>query len=503
MELNKLSFTARHRSPWQIFDLTQLFVKQNYWPLLKIYLSMVVPFAALIFTFTPIQYAGIIVWWFKPLLERPLLDYLAKRSFSSNCTTWQAISSLRKLRFSTILLMLSWHRFSPHRAYLAAVDQLERQYGAKATKRKNLLTARCDAKQTWWMIFCVHIELVLVLAMFAAIYFFLPQGTHIDQAFLSESFENGFIEEVYFFNYIVAISLVAPYFTAGGFLMYLNSRIKLEAWDIELAFKQIVNKLSSSTLAIFLLFSLWLPTDYAFAEQTQTPAAVEQAQASRGEFSDTLRQQVANLYQEHELIEKQITWQPVSDEPEEFTMPEWFDTIIEFFKAVSAISPYIGYIMWIIVLLLVAWIIWIAFNHKLPWIMKDPQTIKKPTNQLNELPSFFSELKLDDWPDDLITASQKAMQDDNLRLALAYLLRHALICADQFYAIKLSKSMTENECQQALLATLPTRFHAVYRALFQYWIQLAWAHRPTEKKDIQQLLSQIAQLQWEESHEVA
>src|SRR5690606_7827088 len=56
-------------------------------------------------------------------------------------------------------------------------------------------------------------------------------------------------------NYL-AITMVAPFYVACGFSLYLNRRIKLEAWDIDIAFQRIVNKRSpaaSGSLAVLLL----------------------------------------------------------------------------------------------------------------------------------------------------------------------------------------------------------------------------------------------------------
>jgi hypothetical protein len=38
--------------------------------------------------------------------------------------------------------------------------------------------------------------------------------------------------------YAVAIGFVEPFYVAGGFGMYLNRRVELEAWDIEQEFRR-------------------------------------------------------------------------------------------------------------------------------------------------------------------------------------------------------------------------------------------------------------------------
>ena len=51
---------------------------------------------------------------------------------------------------------------------------------------------------------------------------------------------------VYTLAGIAAITLVMPFHTMAGFALYLNRRIELEAWDIEISFRNIASRKQSA-----------------------------------------------------------------------------------------------------------------------------------------------------------------------------------------------------------------------------------------------------------------
>jgi hypothetical protein len=48
--------------------------------------------------------------------------------------------------------------------------------------------------------------------------------------------------------YFTAFGLVGPIYAAAGFTLYLNRRIELEGWDIELKFRRLTARLAAVRL---------------------------------------------------------------------------------------------------------------------------------------------------------------------------------------------------------------------------------------------------------------
>ena len=53
--------------------------------------------------------------------------------------------------------------------------------------------------------------------------------------------------------------------------------------------------------------------------------------------------------------------------------------------------------------------------------------------------------------------------------------------------------MTERECKQAIDASVPEQWQAVFGTLFSAWVSVAWGHRKPNI-DFEQLAEQIKQM---------
>lgn len=491
MDLNQLSFNARNRTPWQVFDLTILMVKKHFLPMIKIIISLYLPLVILLQLAFSTTTASLILWWLKPVIERPLLDFLAKKSFSQPTTTWSCIASLKQLKFADIFMMLTLYRFSPNRVYLSPIEQLEKLSGKKRSSRKNVFLGRCDHKQTTWLLICLHMELILTMLFLAVAYNFIPQGTYIDDQFVFQSLANGDLELAYFYCYIIALVLVMPYFATGGFLTYLNGRIKLEAWDIELAFKRIVK-----SRALALLLPLFVCFNFTYSPDSSANETVAVTVDTRLENSnkqaDITRQEIADLYKEKQWIKTQTSWQPIIDDEENQEMDLSWLELFAFLKHFGALFAYIA---WGLVIIFCLWLAYKLYQVKGRMFID----VNAKTNNANkpaksDIPIFFNEIVEDIAPTQLLALAIKENEQNNLRKALMYLLQYSLFFAEQSAEVKLHKSMSEMECQSALLEVLPSENHHLYKRLFSTWIQQAWAHRNASREDVKNLIDEFQSL---------
>ncbi len=179
----------------------------------------------------------LVLFWFKPWLDRTLLFVMSRAVFGQSTqlsTLWQHRSAvLWGQWFSTLL----WRRFSPWRAYTQPIYQLEGQRGkANRRRRDQILRARRGAATMLQFAFS-NVELVLTMGIVAIAVWFAPQdsrGNFVQWIFKSESSVTNLISSV---TYATVILLLEPFYVAAGFLMYLNRRVELEAWDVEQEFR--------------------------------------------------------------------------------------------------------------------------------------------------------------------------------------------------------------------------------------------------------------------------
>ncbi|MCC6561247.1 MAG: hypothetical protein IT478_07820, partial [Xanthomonadales bacterium] len=137
----------------------------------------------------------------------------------------------------------------------------------------------------------LHIEVAITLSVFALALMFVPFD------FLDESAQVMFevlLEDpprwahlLTNFVAFLAMGVVEPLFVGAGFALYLNRRTQLEAWDIELAFRRIAQRLGALTLALLLVLPLaTLPTPAMASTGADRTAVEAEAETEEDEAED-------------------------------------------------------------------------------------------------------------------------------------------------------------------------------------------------------------------------
>lgn len=505
MQINRLAFVPRLRSPWQVFDLSLQFYRGNFWPLWKIYLCQALPLALILFLVFDPTWASLIFWWLKPLMERPLLDSLSKRAFSQPTSTRENLGVLRRLRIIDIIGMLTWLRLSPNRAYLSSVEQLELLTGDTRQKRKTLLLARTENNQVAWILFAVHLEMILLFALFTLVFYFVPTSDPLADIFGTGTESNIIYEQIYYWMYVFSVSVIAPWFVCGGFMMYLNSRIKLEAWDIELGFKQLVHRLSQVIVTIFVASLMWVsaPTT-VMAEETQSTeieasVAAENTDSSSEDSAKAAetRASVQKIYEDNELIQRETTYVLDEDKKSDDSgPPDWLIAFLSMFSWLEIFAPAVQWLLYGLVLWLILWVVYRLYQmyQKQDNVRVTPYKAAKPKKQEVVVPDFFEDIETKHWPEDLLAAAKLEAEQGRQRQSLIYLLKHALNYVSHFAPELLSQSMTEPECQSAIKGHFPQEIWLPMQNLFSLWMAKAWAHREIEPSQLVQLIQSLEQL---------
>jgi len=82
----------------------------------------------------------------------------------------------------------------------------------------------------------------------------------------------------------VAMTLVMPFHTMAGFALYLNRRIELEAWDIEISFRSLASRKRATASPSGLLASLVFVLALALSVPGEAGAAVEHDRKSAAQL---------------------------------------------------------------------------------------------------------------------------------------------------------------------------------------------------------------------------
>jgi hypothetical protein len=183
---------------------------------------------------------SLLLWWFKPLYDRVALWVLSRVVFGGGVSLADLRRALPALLTKTGLgADLTVRRFGLQRSFNLPVTQLEQQRGLQRRRRlQGLQTGTLNTAQALTL-GCLHFELVLYLALFGLAMILLPPGAELD---LRDVFSMGdtpaWFAALTDVAYVTAISVVEPFYVAGGFALYLNRRTWLEGWDLELEFRR-------------------------------------------------------------------------------------------------------------------------------------------------------------------------------------------------------------------------------------------------------------------------
>ncbi|WP_372625409.1 hypothetical protein [Arsukibacterium sp.] len=514
MDVKQLIIEPQVRSPWQVFDLAVRCYRLMWWPLCLLWLTAAIPLALLLAIVVDPWLAGSIVWLAKPLLERPLLHYISRAVFSEQPAIRSCFSALRTGGWWQALLSVTWYRFAWRRAFLAPVLLLEQQRAEARQQRCRTLTRLYNDRQGFWLAFCVHLELLILVMMLLLGYNFLPAALAPNLLSSLSLLESGAGGYIMLFATLVTYSLVAPLFVLGGFLMYINRRIVLEAWDLELTFRKIALRLQAITSVAVMLLCVTLATfpQSLLAEQQHIPnirqatdsenstkATLEQPGDSNletvatplysAEYKAEIEQQIEQIYQQHELLDYRTRWVIETTEEVQTDNSDWLGIL-------SVIADSLGVIGWVcIIALTLGLLYWLFQNyHRLIQPFSNKALPAAPT-----IPMMFADLPADIDNDDLLLQAAKFQQTGNARLMAACLLRFALYYVQQHYSIKLTATMTEQECLRAISQNTPENISLTMARLIDLWIAIAWGHQQLTLDSLGSILQQLNVWQQEQS----
>jgi len=182
-----------------------------------------------------VPYLGL--WWLKPLFDRLALHVISKRFFDA-----PAASNLKSLCRGIaetrrgLLGDLLWRRFNPNRAASMPVRVLEHLGAKQFALRKKALESGGIGFCSFISILGLALEAALLLgeilfALMAASLFF---PTAVEYLREYNEITEIIIFAAFCFNYI----LVETLYVCMGFGLYINSRVEVEGWDLELLFKK-------------------------------------------------------------------------------------------------------------------------------------------------------------------------------------------------------------------------------------------------------------------------
>lgn len=476
MKLEEIRIELRPRRAWEAMDLGLAMVRTWWQPAYGAWVALSLPlFLAVNLLTGASPWSILVMWWLKPVLERPLLHVYSRAAFGSTPTLRDTLRAFPGLLIGTGLL---WHLtigrlldFS--RSYRLPVMQLEGLKGRARRDRLRIITARDGGHATAMAFVYLCLWLIIALGILWLGYLLVPLELQVDPFdwMATQSVTGQFIVNTIAWT---AMAFVEPAHVASGFALYLNRRTVLEAWDIELNLRRMASRLAGVTAALTGAVALALmltvaATDEAMAAKTRERAGVG------ADPQIVIEEILADPVFGEEQTVSRWRLRKAEEEREEPDLPS-LDGLG------AALSAIFRFVAWAAAAAVVIALLVTAWRHRealLGWIGR-----RKPQTSALVVPHSIGALQLspETLPDDIAAAAEAAWRDGAARDALALLYRGTIV---RLVAggVRLRAADTEADVLRRSESLLPDDPMAALRDLVAAWQQLAYAHRaPAEER---------------------
>ncbi|MFJ2464042.1 DUF4129 domain-containing protein [Pseudomonas sp. NPDC087615] len=491
MRLSDATVVIRPRSTWEAMDLGVLMSQQHRRLLMISWAIVTLPLFALLsvlFWDSP-SLAVFIFWWLKPAYERLPLYILSKALFGETPTLKQALHAWPRLLKPQLLASLTWRRLSLSRSFLMPVVQLEGLDGNARQQRLQVLLQRNAGAAQWLTLIGVHLETALWIGLMVLFYMLVPQQIETDwdwqSLMLAADQDWRWLEHLTNAFYALVLVVWEPIYVACGFSLYLNRRTQLEAWDIELVFRRLRQRLNNSVLGVLLALCLVLPNVSSVwaAEPDSRPDAPRllnqplTSQASR----DSIK---ALLEQPPFKNKESVTRYRFGDDPataaksnEAGEAPQWLKTLLGWLdgQQFNALAKVIEVLLWGAVIAALAWLIWRYREFLQAFVSRRP-TLPARAKRSSPQQVFGLDLNRDTLPDDIAADAEQLWQTQP-RAALSLLYRGLLSHLLHDFGLALKDADTENQVLARIEQLQRPQLLAFSRTLTTHWQNMAYGHR--------------------------
>lgn len=502
MDLSRIAIEPRLRDGWEAVDMGVAMARTWWWPLQLCWLvpSAIVFCAALIIFSDNTWLAFLITWWLNPLWDRfPLL--LASRALFAEPlnvkAVWADWWSLFKIDWFS---WLTWRRFSPTRSLDMPVTVLEQLRGNIRSRRLGVLHRTSAGVAVALTLLCMVFEFMVLAALWVLVLLLLPADYLMQEMFsgFSELFWSSQWSVILWY---VVLALVAPFYVVCGFALYINRRIELEGWDIEIRFRHIAQRFQPSDelpnknrreSIVKKIAGILLPLIICCNALAPTPV---RAQTSND--ADTAKQSIIEVLESDDFnrVETRSGWrfkQEAADTADQSdsrlleSLAKIADFFAPFFSFVATLLSVVPLAIWVILVLLMALALY-HFRDALSSLVRKPI----PQNRV-ELPElmFGLDLRKESLPDNVPVEVQRQWQAGNHREAMGLLYRATLSGLMNQFAFDFYAGFTEQECARLVQQGGPEPLSQYVHTLTRAWQSLAYAHHLPADEQVTALCSE-------------
>ena len=484
-DIRNLTVLPRPRSAWQAMDAGFTLARAHYVQLVTMWLGFSLPVFMVCF-FVQLWlgwgYMLFIWWWFKPLYELPILFFLSKAVFSESLSVRQAWRLTLTHFWTLFKTYLTVARLSTSRALSYSVVFLEM---LPRKQRSGRIQTLCAVKTRHYllMLVCLHIEYILAYAIiaFVALVFFSSSVAEFQWGVFFQTMADPAVKKWVLTASVttfIAGALVAPFYVAGGFLIYINRRMQLEAWDIEHRFRDIKPRAIKSIASMLMIGLLLGSSEPSIAEERaqsimdriEVVNALEEILADP-EFGSTKSRTVPK-FKDRDRKE--------TDENDSTLDLGFFEWLAD-----AARSLAIGFkiVLWTAVAIFLGLLLYTLSKFRRN--LSAPSALNRHHGGGEDAQSHPM---TQDLPADIVATAERLLASGDRRQALSVLFRGALRSVMNEHELKIASGATETDCQKSIAAVASQQQTKTFTDLLDVWRNEAYANQPQSEASIRALI---------------
>jgi len=521
LQLDSVRVELRPRSPWEAVELGTALVRRHAREIWRPWAALTLPAFALLnalaWAIDALWLAALAMWWLLPLFDRIPLFVLSRAVFGDAPTLRQTLAAQRNWGWRGIGGRLGWRRASPWRAIAMPVELLEGLDGEALRARRRVVVDGIQGHAFLLALVCQLFVASLLASLLSLVLMFVPsellsESARAMWALVTEDPPRG-AQLALNFALWLAMSAIEPFFVGAGFGLYLNRRVRIEAWDIEIALRRMRARIAQSAVVALSLFalSLTLPSPPAAAQAGQrvqdergraahlppkpredaTPPAEETSTLARVFGEDAVvdhkpfRQAVKRAFEDPLLNRSrtQAGWElrnrKAPEPPKD--MPPWLRTLVKVFALVGE------YGLW---LLLGVLLLALALTAKRwwPWMRGIGGGVEAESEIVQT-----AAVEPEELPEDLASEARRLWREGRPRRALALLYRGSVEAMAARIGMALVPGATEAECLRASRRMPDADDRGAFARMVRVWQYAAYARHLPADDEFESLLGELSQ----------
>jgi len=505
MNLENVTAELRPRGPWEAADLGVRMIRRDAAAIYRVWFAITLPLlslAMLAIVYTPYPVvATFVYWWLEPVADGPILQIVSQRLFGERADVRAALRATPALAWRNRIFLLPLYRFHIARSIAMPVTQLESLKGATRRKRAKVLNPRILNYGTGVTIAYQHLAIALYVGVVLLVFMFVPtqyQDTigldWINQFWQADGHTASILNLLLLY---LTQSALQPWFIGAGFGLYINCRTQLEAWDIEVAFRRMVQRRTKALAAACILALFAVPAALfpgAALAQNEPDADIEEAAASDPGFSgfwsdDDVRPMLDDVLASDPLktTTEIETWRKIDpDEPSPASSNKLFKGWMELLRSLGRIVSFIfEFALWIFFALLLSVLV-VTRKRWQPYLTRSSQRAPFATR----IVLAGGEISAEKLPVDVPHEALELWHAGHKRQALSLLYRASVFAAVNRYGVRLPPSATEGACIQAVRQQTEKSQAAFFREIVTAWIWYAYGSREPDDATVVHLCSE-------------